>query len=243
MDINSQIELRHLRYFVRVAGELHFGRAAERLGISQAPLSQQIRQLEDLIGVRLFDRTTRSVSLTTAGKTFLAYAQSALASVNDGLMEVQNAVGENMGRLIIGVMYLSGHQYLPEAVRRFLHRYPNVSIDIRIMTTEEQIQAMANDEIHVGFLRPPRNPGGLSFVKLASEGFVAVLACDNPLARKASLTLADLRDQPFLVYTSVVGVSFQNVVFQYCRRVGFSPKIVQEVSHAVASSMVSAGVG
>lgn len=244
MDIKDQIELRHLRYFVRVAGELHFGRAAERLGISQAPLSQQIRQLEYLIGVRLFDRTTRSVSLTAAGKTFLAYAQAALASVNDGLMEVQNAVGKNTGRLIIGVMYLSGHQYLPEAVRQFLHRYPDVSIDIRIMTTEEQIQAMADDKIHVGFLRPPRNPGGLSFVKLASEGFVAVLACDNPLARKASLSLTDLRDQPFLVYTSVVGVSFQNVVFRHCRQAGFNPKIVQEVSHAIAIvAMVAAGVG
>ncbi|WP_316978301.1 LysR family transcriptional regulator [Shumkonia mesophila] len=244
MDVKSPIELRHLRYFVRVAGELHFGRAAERLGICQAPLSQQIRHLEDMIGVRLFDRTTRSVSLTAAGKTFLVRAQAALANIDDGLMEVQNAIGKNTGRLVIGAMYLSGHQFLPEAVRQFLRRYPNVSIDIRIMTTEEQIEAMEQDKIHVGFVRPPRNPGGFSVVKLASEGFVAVLAEDNPLAAKPKLKLADLRDEPFLVYTSVVGVSFQNVMFQHCRRAGFSPRIVQEVSHAIAIvAMVAAGVG
>jgi len=244
MDINNQIELRHLRYFARVAGELHFGRAAERLGISQAPLSQQIRQLEDMIGARLFDRTTRSVSLTAAGKIFLTYVHAALASINDGVMEVQNAVGKKAGRLVIGAMYLSGHHLLPEAVRQFLRRYPDVSIDIRIMTTEEQIQAMVDEKIHLGFVRPPRNPGGLSIVKLASEGFVAVLARDNPLAGKAGLMLTDLRDEPFLVYTSVVGVSFQNVVFQYCRQAGFSPKIVQEVSHAIAIvAMVAAGLG
>jgi len=244
MDIKTPVELRHLRYFVRVAGELHFGRAAERLGISQAPLSQQIRQLEDIIGVRLFDRTTRSVRLTPAGQTFLKHAQEALARVDDGIVAVQNTVGKSTGRLVIGAMYMSGHQFLPDIIRRFLRRYPNVSIDIRIMTTEEQIQAMTEDRIHVGFIRPPRNPGNLSITKLSSEGFVAVLSRDNPLVQKPDLRLTDLRDQPFLVYTSVVGVTFQNVVFQHCRRAGFNPKIVQEVSHAMAIvAMVAAGLG
>lgn len=244
MDIKTSVELRHLRYFVRVAGELHFGRAAERLGISQAPLSQQIRQLEDIIGVRLFDRTTRSVRLTPAGQTFLKHAQEALARVDDGIVAVQNTLGKSTGRLVIGAMYMSGHQFLPDIIRRFLRRYPNVSIDIRIMTTEEQIQAMAEDSIHVGFIRPPRNPGNLSITKLSSEGFVAVLSRDNPLVQKPELRLTDLRDQPFLVYTSVVGVTFQNVVFQHCRRAGFNPKIVQEVSHAMAIvAMVAAGLG
>ena len=244
MDIKQSVELRHLRYFVRVAGELHFGRAAERLGISQAPLSQQIRQLEDRIGVRLFDRTTRNVSLTAAGKTFLEHAQEALTSVDHGIIAAQNAAGWNAGRLVIGSMYMSGHQFLPEIVRRFLLRYPNVSIDIRIMTTEEQIQAIAEERIHVGFLRPPRNPGILSIAKLSSEGFVAVLCQDNPLAEKTDLTLADLRNEPFLVYTSVVGVTFQNVVFQRCRQLGFDPNIVQEVSHAMAIvALVAAGIG
>ncbi len=244
MNMKSVIELRHLRYFLRVADEMHFGRAAERLGIAQAPLSQQIRQLEERLGARLFDRTTRSVRLTPAGEAFREHARAALGSVEDGVIAAQNAVGRNVGRLVIGTVFLGAYSLLPETIRRFLRRYPDVSIDIRILTTDEQIRAMADKSIHLGFVRPPHNPVGLRLAKLASEGFVAVLERSHPLAAKPKLTLADLRDQPFLAFSSIVGVNYQNVMLQYCRRAGFEPRIVQEVSHTLAIvTLVAAGVG
>ncbi|MBE0533899.1 MAG: LysR family transcriptional regulator [Rhodospirillales bacterium] len=243
MNIN-QIELRHLRYFTRVAAERHFGRAAERLGIAQPPLSQQIRQLEERLGVRLFDRTTRTVKLTEAGEAFLEHALAALANVGEGVVAAQNAVGKNAGRLVIGAVHLGPVLFLPEIIRRFLRRYPNVSIDIRILTTDEQVEALAARKLNIGFVRPPRSLGGLSMVKLSSEGFVAVLAKDNPLAAKNGLTLGDLRDEPFLALSPLVGVGYQNVTMQHCRLLGFHPRIVQEVSHNLAIvTLAAAGIG
>lgn len=238
------IEIRHLRYFLRVAEELHFGRAAEILGISQAPLSQQIRQLEDRIGVRLFDRTTRSVSLSPAGKVFFKRAQDALAGFESAIYDTQSAGGLNAGRLTIGTVSLALHTFLPAAINAFAAGNPAIRLDMMIYTTEEQMALLEARRIDIAFVRPLRSLAGIASREIYKEGFVAVLPAGSPLARKPDLTVADMRDERFIMFSTILGIGYQDVVIQRCQQAGFRPKVVQRVSHTMAVvTMVAAGLG
>ena len=148
MDINYHIELRHLRYFIYVADEMHFGRAAERLGIAQAPLSQQIKQLEERVGVQLFERTTRSVRLTHAGEVFREKALLALGNVGDGIEAARQVMGKANRKLTIGCVSPVIFTCLPEILRTFHAKRPNTRIDIKILTTDELLDAMVEGRVH-----------------------------------------------------------------------------------------------
>ena len=134
MNINRRIELRHLRYFICVADEMHFSRAVERLGLAQAPLSQQIKQLEERIGVQLFERTTRSVRLTQAGTVFFEHARNALASIEDGVEAARLIMGETNRKLTIGCFLPAIHTCLPQIIQLFRQCCPDIHIDIRMQT-------------------------------------------------------------------------------------------------------------
>ena len=238
------IDIRHLRYFLRVAEELHFGRAAEMLGVSQAPLSHQIRQLEERLGVRLFDRTTRSVHLTPAGRVLYEKAQITLAALEEAVRETQSAGGLNAGRLEIGAVSAAIHTFLPTALAEFCARNPSVQIDMQLHTTEEQLVLLAARKIDVAFVRPPRSMAGIGSVELHREGFVAVLPAGSPLVDRPELSLRDLRDERFITFSPIIGIGYQDVMLDHCRREGFRPRIVQQVSHTMTVvTMVAAGLG
>ncbi|NDW01985.1 LysR family transcriptional regulator [Salipiger sp. PrR002] len=238
------VEVRHLRYFMRVAQELHFGRAAEILGVSQAPLSQQIRQLEERIGVRLFDRTTRTVTLTPAGRALFEKSGEALLSFQDAIDEARTVGGLKAGRLRIGAMSSAIYSVLPKALRALSAQAPAVQFDMSFHTTEEQLPLLAERKIDVAFIRPPRSMSGLQTLEVHREGFAAVLPSTSPLAARKSLRVQDLKDENFIGFSDIRGISYQEIVFQHCRAAGFSPNIVQRVSHTKAVVvLVAAGLG
>lgn len=242
--MTTAVELRHMRYFIKVAEELHFGRASELLGVSQAPLSQQIRQLEERLGVRLFERTTRSVRLTPAGDVFLDRCRHVMRSLEEGVEATQMAGGRHAGRLTISSVYLGLYTILPPALSAFSAKFPTIKLDIEVHTTEDQLKALNDGRIDLALVRPPRSASGLCYKEVYREGFVAVLPANSPLAEKPDFDIADLRDEPFLTYSSIIGVSYQDVVFQHCRLAGFRPRVVQEVSHTLSIvTMVAAGLG
>lgn len=238
------VEIRHLRYFMRVAQELHFGRAAEILGVSQAPLSQQIRQLEERIGVRLFDRTTRTVTLTPAGRALFEKSGEALLSFQDAIDEARTVGGLKAGRLRIGAMSSAIYSVLPSALHALSDQAPAVQFDMSFHTTEEQLPLLAERKIDVAFIRPPRSMSGLQTLEVHREGFAAVLPSSSPLAARKALRVEDLRDENFIGFSDIRGISYQEIVFQHCRAAGFSPNIVQRVSHTKAVVvLVAAGLG
>lgn len=238
------IEIRHLRYFLRVAEELHFGRAAEILGISQAPLSQQIRQLEDRVGVRLFDRTTRSVSLTPAGKVLYNHSTQVLANVFEAVDQTRTAAGLNSGRLRIGAMAVAVHRFLPAALANFSQSSHSVRFDLQVQTTEEQLAMLKDHKIDLAFLSPPRSSNGLLIEELFSVGFVAIIPAESPLAGSPTLSLADLIKEDFIGFSEIRGIGYQDVVLQKCADFGFQPRIVQRVSQTAGIvALVAAGLG
>ena len=238
------IEIRHLRYFMRVAQELHFGRAAEILGVSQAPLSQQIRQLEERIGVRLFDRTTRSVVLTPAGRTLFERCGDAMEGFQDAIDEAREAGGLKVGKLRIGAMESAIYSVLPDALKLFSARAPAVEIDISFNTTEQQLPLLSDRKIDIAFIRPPRSVSGLETLEVHREGFAAVLPTSSPLAKRKVLTIGDLRNEDFISFSDIRGVGYQDIVFQHCREAGYRPNIIQRVSHTKAVVvLVAAGIG
>tara|TARA_R110000824_G_scaffold364438_1_gene552790 strand:- start:877 stop:1800 length:924 start_codon:yes stop_codon:yes gene_type:complete len=244
MDINYHIELRHLRYFIYVADEMHFGRAAERLGIAQAPLSQQIKQLEERVGVQLFERTTRSVRLTHAGEVFREKALLALGNVGDGIEAARQVMGKANRKLTIGCVSPVIFTCLPEILRTFHAKRPNTRIDIKILTTDELLDAMVEGRIDVAFIRPPRAKAHLNIEHLFSEAFVGLVPSDHPLASKDDVTLHDFAELPYIAYAPILGVGYQNVVMQHARNIGVSINIVEEVGHTLGIvALVAAGMG
>lgn len=242
--MSTSLELRHLRYFVLVAEELHFGRAAERLGIAQPPLSQQIRQLEERMGVRLLDRTTRSVRLTRAGEVFLEKARVALDSVTDAIDTTREEAATFSGDLAIGAVYPAIRQLLPRAIRRYHGRFPKVRLSVSMMTTGRQIEKLVAGELQVGFIRPPLSPGPLHVQHISTEGFGLIMRRGHALADKPGLGLVDLADEPFLAYASIVGASYQSLAFRACREFGYRPRIVAETDDTLSmATLCSAGIG
>ncbi|MBV8885020.1 MAG: LysR family transcriptional regulator [Chroococcidiopsidaceae cyanobacterium CP_BM_RX_35] len=146
------MELRHLRYFITVAEELHFSRAAEKLQIAQPPLSQQIRYLEEELGVQLFEHTKRRVQLTYAGQVFLLEARRVLTQLEQAVMMAQRASRGEIGRLGVGVNATAAQSFLPEILRVFRERFPDVKLVLHELASHKQAQGIREDHIDIGFL-------------------------------------------------------------------------------------------
>src|SRR4051812_32588947 len=183
------MELRHLKYLVAVAEELHFGRAAIRLNISQPPLSQQIRQLEEELGVRLFDRTKREVRLTDAGRRIMVEAQQILSQV-DHLVSVASRVSEGA----IGRLSVSGpggvNHILVQTLQEFARKYPSVRIELQFMNTGLQVEALRENHIHVGFVNVPVYDAQLALETVSREPMCLAMPKNHPLARQKTVPLA-----------------------------------------------------
>lgn len=234
-----------MRYFVAVAEEKNFTRAAERLMIAQSPLSQQIKKLEHELGVELFVRTTRSVELTHAGSVFYDRARLLLARSDEAIADAKKAAEGQLGRLSLGFTGTATYELLPALVRAFQDRNPDVQLDLHSeMLTPSQVEGLLEGRIDVGVLRPPVNAEGLVVEVVRQEPLVLAMPTQHPLAGARSLSLADLADEPFISYPSDPPSSVYSVVVEAYRRAGFVPKVRQELAETASMvAMVAAGMG
>ncbi len=193
------IELRHLRYFVAVAEELHFGRAAARLNISQPPLSQQIQILEQQVGARLLARTNRSVSLTAAGKQFLADSRQILSMVDEAAARAERLYLGETGELRIG--FTSSAPFISavsQTLSSFRRHFPDVHIQTREINTREQIAPLNEGSLDLGLMRNTQLPDTLAWQVILREPLMAMIPHDHPLASRSAVTLAELAKEPFV---------------------------------------------
>ncbi|KYC42372.1 LysR family transcriptional regulator [Scytonema hofmannii PCC 7110] len=238
------MELRHLRYFVVIAEELHFGRAAERLHMTQQPLSQQIRQLEAEIGVLLFHRTKRRVQLTEAGKAFLEEARQILHKASQAVeMARQVARGEN-GRLTVGFSGFATYSLLPKVLRIFRERFPLVELELEEMTSSAQVQALQNRQIHLGLMIPPIPDTELVQEPILREPLVVILPETHPLATQSELKLSALANESFILVSRHLEPGYYDLCISLFQQAGFSPKVFQKASQKqTILGLVSAGMG
>ncbi len=238
------MELRHLRYFVAVAEELHFGRAAARLFIAQPPLSQQIQQLERELGVMLFQRTSRRVQLTPAGEVFLTGARQTLADLAAAVHSTQRAARGETGWLGIGFAASATYDLLPAVLHDFRECFPDVALSLMELNAVEQSAALRDRSIHVGFARPHTDEADVAVEAVLRESFLVALPAAHPLAGLPLLSLALLASEPFVSFPERPLPSYAQVVRAVCAGVGFAPRVVQEVREMqTAISLVAAGLG
>jgi DNA-binding transcriptional LysR family regulator len=221
------MELRTLRYFAVLAEELHFGRAAKRLHISQPPLSRQMAGLEQELGVTLFDRTRRQVQLTPAGMHFLHRVTGILADVTGAASAVRSVGRGEVGRLVIGFFLGASYNLLPLVLAKFRIRSPNVKLVLQDMSLPEVSDALRNNEIDVGFLRPPASDPSIASEVLLREPIVAALPEGNRFCRARRLRLTDLADEPFVMFSPMRSILYSQIM-NACHESGFQPRVVEE---------------
>ncbi|MEO1520518.1 MAG: LysR substrate-binding domain-containing protein [Cyanobacteria bacterium J06633_2] len=243
MDVNF-VDFRQLQYFVAVAEELHFGRAADRLQITQPALSKQIAGLEKKLGVQLFVRTKRTVELSHAGQTFLHQARQLLLQKETAIQLTRRTGSGDIGNLSIGFTITATQTVLPSLLRDFLQRYPNVDIDMVELATEAQVAALNEDAIDLAFLHPPIDQRGLEVHPILEEQFLAVLPPNHPLACYDSIPLDALADEPLIIHPRQEGPMLYDGFLHVCQMVGFQPHIVKEsISLQTRLCFAAAGVG
>jgi DNA-binding transcriptional LysR family regulator len=240
------MELRHLRYFVAVAEELNFTRAAERLGINQPPLSLQIRQLEKEMGTALFRRKARGVELTNAGKLLLEEARIILKQVERTKTNVRRRGRGETGRINIGS---SGgtyfHPLIPTIIREYRTHYPDVVLSPAASNTPLLVARLRAGQIDVAILRPPLGDSeGLALEPLVDEPAVIIVPSGHPLSARASAPLSALAEETFVLFPREINPSNYDMVVDACLRSGFRPKLGQEAPQLVSViPMVAAGLG
>lgn len=240
----SRLELRHLRAFCLVAEERHFGRAAARLALSQPALSVQVRQLEDIVGATLFDRHTRQVTLTDAGLAFEKAARRALGDVDALVAAARQAERGEVGELRVGFGPALMLSKLAHVIRTYRQHYPGVRVDLRELTTAEQMEALLSGDLDVGFVRGAEPDPRLHAELFAREPLVIAVSRDHPGARRARLPLAALADDPWVLFPRAIAPSFHDQVMALCREAGFTPRVVQESREVHTTvGLVGAGVG
>ena len=239
------MELRHLRYFIAVAEELHFGRAAKRLVMSQPPLSQQIKLLEEEIGVVLLKRTKRQVLLTDAGKVFLDEARKSIAQAEQAVQAARRAARGEIGQLSVGFVSSAVYGKVPSIFSLMRSRYPGVSLLLQDLTSEEQVEALKVNRIDVGLIRPPvASAESLAMRVIWREALMIALPEANPLSRKEEIALGELAGESFIQIPRHVAPGFYDQCIQICARAGFSPRIVQEArTTPTIVSLIAGGMG
>jgi DNA-binding transcriptional LysR family regulator len=241
------MELRHLRYFVAVAEELHFTRAAERLHIGQPPLSHAIQALEADIGARLLERSKRWVRLTEAGKLFWDDARRILALADQAGETARRAERGEAGVLRIGFTYSTPLTPLfVEVINRYRQEFPLVTLTLHEMATLRQLDAIGQRTLDLGFIRPPEAtvPAAITLTTLREDPLMVVLPASHPLAAKPALAIKELAELPFVMYPPGAGTGIYPQIFRLCRAAGFVPRIGQTAGEAsTIIGLVAAGSG
>ena len=238
MDIHS------LRYFVAVAEELNFGRAAVRLHMTQPALSRQIHRLEEALNVQLLQRTKRTVELTAAGAALLGEAHKILRQVESARHLVQQVAQGEMGSLRIAFTPSSMHTVLPAILKHFCDRYPNVKLVMSELCTLDQVKALQTETIDVGLLHPPISDPCLKLYPLPGEQLVVALPHAHALAQPLEFPLKSLSNEPFILHCRHEGPMLYDKILSLCRDAGFTPQIIHgEVKHQARVGLVAAGMG
>ncbi|MFN8609443.1 MAG: LysR substrate-binding domain-containing protein [Vulcanimicrobiota bacterium] len=238
------IELRHLRYFLAVAEQLHFGRAAEQLHMAQPPLSTQIRQLEEMLGAQLFVRSQRKVQLTEAGRVFREEAVAVMQAVNLAVERAQQASRGVLGRLRLGFASSAPFGIFPKLLRRYREAYPDVVLELKELGSAEQLLALQERRLDVGLVRLPVSATNIRVEAIDRESIIIALPEKHPKAEASELLLADFRNDPFIIFPRHEGPGLYDRLINLCLQAGFTPRIVQEVGqmHAIVG-LVGAGLG
>ncbi|NKL07983.1 LysR family transcriptional regulator [Rhizobium leguminosarum] len=240
------MELRHLRYFLAVAEEGNFTRAAGKLGIGQPPLSQQIRDLEREVGAALFHRVPHGAELTAAGAAFLGEAKASLAAAEKAKLAAQSANRGETGRLSLGFTASSAfNPVVSTTIRRFRAHWPEVQLSLTEMNTLALMQKLERGELDATFMRPGLDdPAGIRLRRLPDEPMVIALPASHPLARRSELPLAALADEPFILFPRLVGLSLYDDVVLACRKAGFELTVAQEAPQiSSVVNLVAADLG
>ena len=241
------MELRQLRYFIAVAEELHFTRAAERVHISQPPLSQAILKLEEDVGARLFARTKRRVALTEAGKLYLADARRILALSEQAALTARRAQRGEAGELRVGYTFsIPLTPMFANVINRYRRDFPHVSLSLHELATQRQLEGLERRTIDLGFIRPPEGalPDTLLVKTLRDDPLMVVLPADHRLAAQAAVAIRDLANEPFVMYPPTAGTGIYPQIFRLCRDAGFVPQVGQEAGEAsTIIGLVAAGCG
>jgi DNA-binding transcriptional LysR family regulator len=238
------MELRHVRYFLAVADELHFGRAAARLHISQPPLSQQIRRLEKELQAVLFHRTKRHVELTNAGRVFLGEARALVVQAEQAAGNAQRASRGEIGQLLVGCALWADFVDGARIIRLFARRHPDVEVELRDLTAMEQIAALETGRIHVGILRPPVQSKTLISERLVSESLVVAFPRGHRFKNYDRVPWRALIDQPYVLFSRRRAPAFEALVDRACHEAGVALKVKYEVDHPeTILAIVEAGLG
>lgn len=238
------MELRHLRYFVCVAEEKNIGRAALRLHISQPPLTRQIQQLEDQLGVQLFRRTNRGVELTDAGRVMYDDARNILGMTERAMERSSKAAQGLLGRVDVAIFGSGIFGAIPRLMRVFRETHPEVSIFLHNMVKDEQIDALRHRRITLAFNRLMRPVEGLVSETLLTEPLFVAMPSDSPLSARTAVSLQELDAVPLVLFPTGARPSFIDVVHDMCRACGFTPTVAQEVGDVVhAVALVATGFG
>ena len=240
------MELRHLRYFVAVAREGHITRAAEKLGLQQPPLSQQIKALEAEIAAPLFVRHPRGVSLTDAGRSFLVDAERLLAEVDQATTRARRTARGEIGRIAVGFTTSAPfHPLVARAIREFRTTRPDVSFVLEETGSGELLGGLREERLDIAFIRSGlADPQGLSVHALLQEDMAAALPARHRLTRRSHLTLKDLAAETFILYRRPDGRGLYDVIITACAEAGFSPHVGQEAPRIVSTlNLVAAGLG
>jgi DNA-binding transcriptional LysR family regulator len=240
------MELRHLRYFIAVADELSFTRAAATLHVAQSAVSAQIRMLEEEVGVSLLERNSRHVDLTAAGRSFLEGARKALSDLDEITRQVRRIGRAEAGELAIGFIGSQSHEWLPQVLRRFRQKYPGVDVKLIEMVPAQQMEALLTHRLDIGIIgvMDGKPPHGLQIDCIAEERPVAAVPSDHPLAGRESVRLEELKSESFIFTSRENAPSYRAWFSRLCERARFVPRIVQEVDRArTGVQYVAAGYG
>jgi DNA-binding transcriptional LysR family regulator len=238
------LEFRHLRYFLALAEELHFGRAAQRLAISQPPLSVAIQQLEASVGARLFDRDSKGVRLTPAGQAFQPSAQALLDRAEDACALAREVQAGEVGRLRLGFVGSTLYNGLSAWMQAFQASHPKVEVVVVELNSQDQIDALLAGELDLGLVHTDRLPPALASTPLYSEPFLACLPINHSLAALDEIPLAALSDQPFILFSRKGSPDYHARIVEICRRHGFYPRLQHEGRHWLSVvSLVAQGLG
>ncbi|CDQ47218.1 MULTISPECIES: LysR substrate-binding domain-containing protein [Mycolicibacterium] len=237
--------LARLSCFIAVAEELHFGRAAERLHMTQPPLSRQIQQLEAELGVQLIDRTTRTVTLTPAGVAFLPDARRILQLAESAALTVKRVPAGDLGTVVVGFTAASAHAVLPRLLERTREKLPDVKLELREMVSSVQLEALMSGDIDLGMARPPLKRPGIVSRPLLHEQLVAALPAGHPLVGQArQLTLNDLDGEDVVMYSPVEARYFNELLISTFTIAGATPRYVQFVTQVhTMLVLVRSGIG
>jgi DNA-binding transcriptional LysR family regulator len=237
-------EISQLRCFVAVAEELHFSRAAERLNMTQPPLSRQIRLLEHHVGAELLERNSRSVRLTAAGKAFLPEAARILRMAEEAAFTARRAAKGEQGHLAIGFTSASGYSLLPEVVRRLRERAPCVSLNLKELVSTHQVEALNAGELDLGLMRPHTANSELESLPLATEALMLAIHESDADQWPLEPTLQSLHGRPFVMYSPYEARPFYQMLSERFARAGVVPDVVEHIGQIhTMLALVRAGVG